>query len=251
MALTLCPSRAESPTAPQRSIGRNTGPAEIPAAASQALSGFDRPADGEDAFVLFAARRLGAPEPQGEDGELGAVRRGRVGGNRLPLDQVLESQAGDLGAAAAARGEGDEHEGGVAPVGEPIAGAGDDQPLEHVAGQRLGALAAARPALGAGGEAERAAHVRRRKRALEAEPAMEGRPQGEAPAHGRGGVRAAGAQPPVRPQRRLDRGGHAVRGVFGAAGGIVKVVGDEAQDEALGRRPGQGAPLAARDQASR
>ena len=69
---------------------------------------------------------------------------------------------------------------------------------------------------------------------------MEGRPQGEAPAHGRGGVRAAGAQPPARPQRRLDRGGHAVRGVFGAAGGIVKVVGDEAQDEALGRRPGQG-----------
>ena len=37
MALTLCPSRAELPIAPQRSIARNTGPSEIPAASSQAF----------------------------------------------------------------------------------------------------------------------------------------------------------------------------------------------------------------------
>jgi hypothetical protein len=71
------------------------------------------------------------------------------------------------------------------------------------------------------------------KRTLESEPMMESRPQREAPAHPQRDVRTA--------QRRLACVGHAVRGNFGAAAGMVEVVGDEAEDEAFRGRAGQGA----------
>jgi hypothetical protein len=111
---------------------------------------------------------------RGEDGQFGAGGIIRIRGDRQALDEVLESQAGDLGAAAAARGEGEEQEGRVTTVGEPSAVARGDEPLDHHTGQGFHALASARPPGGADGEAERSAQVRRRKRALEAELATEG-----------------------------------------------------------------------------
>ena len=165
---------ADRPPAVDRAEHR---PLRNPRRLEPGAQSYDRPPD-EHAFVLFPARRLGASESQGEDGQFGAGGIIRIRGDRRALDEVLESEAGDLGATAAARGEGGEQEGRVTPVGEPSAVARCDEPLEHLSGQGFRALASARPPGGADGEAERSAQVRRRKRALEAEPAMEGRPQG-------------------------------------------------------------------------
>ena len=64
--------------------------------------------------------------------------------------------------------------------------------------------------------------------------------QGQAPAHRRRRVRTAGPQSPAGAQRRLDRVAHAVRRIFRAAGRVVEVVGDEAQDQPFRGRPGLG-----------
>ena len=201
MALTLCPSRAELPIAPQRSIARNNRPRRNPRRLEPRPQGFDRPPDREDALVVFAARRIGAPEPQREDGELRPLLRVGVGGDGRPVDEVFDPQAGDLRAAVAAGSEG-EKQGAASRLSA-------SRPPEQAAISRSRISRVSAPALlrprGAGGEAKRAAQVRRRKRARKAKPAVEGLPHGQAAAHGRWRMRTAGPHAPALAKRRLDR----------------------------------------------
>lgn len=55
--------------------------------------------------------------------------------------QLIAPQAGDLGAPAAAGGEGDHQDGAVAQIAQVIGRAGRQQLCEDFAGDRLGALA--------------------------------------------------------------------------------------------------------------
>jgi hypothetical protein len=52
--------------------------------------GFDEPSDGEDALVLFAARRLGPLEAQSEDRELRSLRRAGVSWDGRTVDEILK-----------------------------------------------------------------------------------------------------------------------------------------------------------------
>ena len=89
MTLMLLPSRAESPIAPSGRSGGTPAPRRS-RRLEPGLQRVDRPPDGEDALVRFAARGLGAPEPRGEDRQVAARRLIRVCKDRRTLDEIFD-----------------------------------------------------------------------------------------------------------------------------------------------------------------
>ena len=212
----------------------------------------DRRPDQQDGGVVVGRGGFGAQKRDSQAGQARGIGIAGVEGDRRLVAQLLDAQARDFAAPAAARAEGDQQQRAVAAIGEPVGAAGGEQPVEDVAGDGAKALAPARPRAGAHGEPHRGAQRRGGERTVEPAPAMQRAPTGEPALDRRGRMRTVDAQGAGGGQRGGDLGRHAVGGVDLALGGIPQVMGDEFQRQALGRRPGQGGVrVAACAQASR
>lgn len=229
--LTLCASSARAATRPVLPSGRNTGPEVICAYRSHARNASTgrptivtvSPASADAALVRRSCRAS-----TGTVGPLAAPGSAATGS---PVENILDPQADDFGAAAAAGAESEQQQGAVANIDRPSPRAGREKAVENVARDRAGALALARPIGGADRQSQRHAHGRRAERPVDAAQAMQRRPQGQAPTDGRRRVRAGGAQ------RAGDVSRHTVRGVALALAFVPQVMGDEPQHDGFRRRP--------------
>ena len=151
-------------------MARKTGPRAILARAIQA---FSAAAGGPIIRALAsssASRGLRAAEADREAGQGRRRRVGRVGQDGRVVAQLLEPEAGDLAAAAAARREGGHQDREIADVDEFVGAAGGGEPIENVACNGALTLPRAGTPGGAYGEPKSRAEGRGGEWALEPSP---------------------------------------------------------------------------------